>query len=63
MHRTYLYEPYPNIAEWPGNEEAKANDFTKDAQKDEAGHFVRYTDTTPIYLPPSFQEFDKSGEI
>lgn len=64
IHRQNLYEPYANIAEWPGNEEAKNNDFAKDAHKDEHGHYTKYTDASQIYLPPSFHEFEKgSGEI
>ena len=23
MHRSYCYEPYPNLSDWPGNEDAK----------------------------------------
>lgn len=63
IHRTYIYEPMPNVTEWPGNEDAKHHDFTKDAAKDENGHFVKYTDNTPIYLPPSFKDYEKDGEI
>ena len=63
IQRSYLYEPYATIQEWPGNEDAKANDFSKDAHKGEDGHFAKYTDHSPIYLPPSYQEFDKTSEI
>lgn len=45
LQRSYLYEPFPNIPDWPGNEEAKNNDFAKED---------RYTDATHIHLPPSF---------
>lgn len=60
VQRAYLYEPLQNIPEWPGNEEAKNNDFTKDAPKGDDGQFLKYIDQTQIYLPPSYQEFEKN---
>jgi hypothetical protein len=61
VQRSYMYEPYPNIPEWPGNDEAKNNDFTKDAAKAEDGHsYVKYEDHTKLYLPPSYSEFEKN---
>ena len=61
VQRSYMYEPYPNIPEWPGNDEAKNNDFTKDATKAEDGHsYVKYEDHTKLYLPPSYSEFEKN---
>ena len=60
IHRTNTYEPYANIPEWPGNDEAKNNDFTKDAVKSEDGNFAKFEDHTKIYLPPSFTEFEKN---
>ncbi len=62
LNRAYTYEPYPNIHEWPSNDEAKNNDFTKDVHKDDHGHFIKFTDNSQIYLPPSFTDFEK-GEI
>lgn len=52
--RSNLYEPMQNIPDWPGNEEAKNNDFAKEE---------KFTDATQIHLPPSFLDFDKGGEI
>jgi hypothetical protein len=54
ISRSYTYEPYPNIPEWPGNDEAKNNDFTKDAVKNDEGHYQKFEDHSKIYLPPSF---------
>ena len=60
VHRTYMYEPYANVHEWPGNDEAKNNDFTKDAHKGDDGGYTKYVDNTPMHLPPSYQEFEKN---
>ena len=62
IHRAYTFEPYPNIVEWPGNDEAKNNDFTKDCVKNDDGSWTKFEDHNKIYLPPSFHEFEK-GEI
>jgi hypothetical protein len=62
INRSYTYEPYPNIVEWPGNDEAKNNDYTKDCVKNEDGTWSKFEDPNKMHLPPSFHEFEK-GEI
>ncbi len=41
---------------------AKNHDYLAGIGKDEDGNFIKYTDQTELYLPPSFTEFEK-GEI
>jgi hypothetical protein len=54
-HREYTYEPQPAFKEWPGNEEAKAYDFTTGLAKNEDGTCELFDeDISGYYLPPSF---------
>ena len=57
IERKFDYEPLAPFPEWPGNEEAKAYDFTTGCEKTEDGDTVPFVDETEIFLPPSFKEF------
>jgi hypothetical protein len=60
VERSYAYEPYQNFPEWSSNDEAKNHDFMHGIQKNEDGTIIKYEDNTPIYLPPSYQEYEKA---
>lgn len=60
VNRSYIYEPQQNIPEWPGNEEAKINDFTKDSHKADENSHPKFTDNTKIFLPQSYADFEKN---
>lgn len=60
VERHYAYEPYVNFPEWPAGDEAKTHDFMQGIQKQEDGSIIKFEDPTPIYLPPSYHEFEKS---
>ena len=57
IERKFDYEPLAPFPEWPGNEEAKAHDFTTGCEKTEDGEVLPFKDDTDICLPPSFAEF------
>ena len=60
IQRFYAYDPYTNFPEWANNEDAKNHDFAHGIHKNEDGSFIKFEDNAPIYLPPSFKEFEKN---
>lgn len=61
INRNFQYEPLPQFPEWPGNDEAKAHDFS--CKKDANDNEILYEDNFKFYLPPSFKEFMRDEDI
>lgn len=57
VNRVLEYEPLPQFPEWPGNEDAKAHDFTTGCTQNSEGQTESFKDETVLHLPPSFKEF------
>jgi hypothetical protein len=57
------------LPEWPGNDEAKANDFKAGFEQDENGVWSKFTQPEAVNgvgelnLPPSFDHFTKGEPV
>jgi hypothetical protein len=64
VSRKFQYEPMPQFAEWPGNDEALKHDFTTGCEKGEEGEFLPFEDKNCVlHLPPSFNSFIGKGPL
>ena len=54
VKHNYEFEPLAVLPEWPGNEEAKAKDFTEGLEQAEDGSWPQFTEEHEYHFPPSF---------
>lgn len=59
VQRAYEFEPLAMLPEWPGNEEAKAKDFTEGFEQAEDGTWSKFTEEHDYHFPPSFADHFK----